>query len=64
MGLSNICKVVKIMLKKNLLFSPDELPQVCVVPLNTRTLPDSRRTTRFSPENTPNLTVASDCWRK
>ena len=50
--------------KKNILFSPDELPQVCVVPLNTRTLPDSRRTTMFSPENTPNLTVASDCWTK
>jgi len=50
--------------KKNLvLFSPDGSPQVCVVPLNTRTLPDCRRTTRFPPENTANLTVASDCWR-
>ena len=73
MGLNNMYKVVNIMfdriyyfyeVKKNILFSPDELPQVCVVPLNTRTLPDSRRTTRFSPENTPKLTVASDCWRK
>lgn len=73
MGLNNMYKVVSIMfdhiyyfneVKKNLLFSPVELLQVCVVPLNTRTLPDSRRTTRFSPENTPNLTVASDCYRK
>lgn len=47
--------------KEKLLFSPYESPQVCVVPLNTRTLPDSRRMTRFRPEIAANLTVGSDC---
>ena len=49
--------------KENRLFSPYGSPQECDVPLNTRTLPDSKRMTKFPPENAANLTVASDCWR-
>ena len=40
--------------------SPDELVQVCAVPLNTMTLPDSRSTTRFSAEKNTDFTIASD----
>ena len=40
---------------------PNGLPQVCPVPLNMRSCPDSKSTKRFSAENRASVTIASDC---